>query len=194
MNIKVGYYNWNDFGLKDSFYPHDMPAEWRLVFYANEIECAQISLDSLRHSKDAEALFEGLNEQFHLMVYCDDKHQWLLIDKLLKNDEITIKTLLTNELSRKQWSESLAKYAIPCFVKDNEQELWFDNNVVGRQLLKNKLNIAYLDALLNLKQIRIFIEQWAEDEQLEYYILLNPSVYKSSLAGEIRLMIEIMGY
>ena len=195
MNIKTGYYNWNEFGLKDSFYPDDMPGEWRLTFYANEIECTQISLDGLGDLDEAGELFEDLNEQFHLLVHCHDEKQWSLLNQLLENDEISIAALLINELSQKHWSEQLKKASIPCFFKSDEQSILFEKNVVGRQLLKDGLKIVYLDELLSLKQIRLFIEQWAKEAQnVEYYILLNASIYNSAQAGEIRLMIEMMGY
>jgi len=196
MIIKAGYYNWNEFGLSDSFYPEDMPEEWRLAFYANDIECTQISLNGLdNHSlDDIEELFEDLSPQFSLMVRCDDVDQWGLLKTLL-DAEIKIAALIISESFQEKWSKSLVEYSVPYIIEGELSPISFAKHVDAKQLLKNNLNIIYLDELLGLKSIRLLIEQWIEQGLgEEYYLLLNPSVYQSSMAGDIRVMIEMMGY
>lgn len=195
MIFKTGYYNWHNFGLKDSFYPDDMPEEWRLTFYANEIECVQISLSSLKEMDDVDELFENLTDQFSLIIYCDDVALGDQLASLLENDDISINALVLSEPFHQKWSQQLDQYSIPCLVESKNKGITFDQSLSGSQLVNKQFNILYLDELLDLKNIRLLIEQWVKGEKAEeYYLLLNPSCYKSSAAGELRLLIEMMGY
>lgn len=192
MIIKTGYYDWNDFALKDSFYPDDIPEEWRLSFYANEIECAQICLAGLQKMEGFDELFDDLPEQFDLIVKCDALDQWSLLEDLLNNDDINIKTIVLNELCLQQWSDQLAKFSVPVCLLDEKQSLGLEIKIKPS---KGSINIVYANEVQSLKQWRAFIDQWvAEDSAEEYYLLLRSDVYNSSLSAELRMMIEMMGY
>ncbi len=195
MIIKTGYYDWNDFGIKDSFYPEDMPKEWRLSFYANEHECVQIALAGLDKIEDINELFEDLPEQFDLIVRCDEVAQWPLLGDLLASEEVSIKAIVLNELCQQQWSEQLAKLSVPVFMPNDRQSLNFKVNMKSSQLLNSEMNIVYVSDIQTLKQWRAFIDQWvAEESAEEYYLLLKADVFNSSVSSELRLMIEMMGY
>lgn len=66
-NIRVGVYDWEKFAVKGTFYPPDMPLEWRLAFFANEFEtaCLRLTDERLRQPIDFEWL-QDLAEGFRL--------------------------------------------------------------------------------------------------------------------------------
>ena len=44
-SIKVGSYGWQSASLLQSFYPPDLPEDWRLSFYANEFSSVLVPAD-----------------------------------------------------------------------------------------------------------------------------------------------------
>jgi len=192
MIIKVGYYDWHEFGLKDSFYPDDMPPEWRLTFYANEMECTQIDISAL---KDIDELFDDLPERFDIVIHAQDNQQWPVLQQLLESNELNIKAIVCTKQCQQQWAEALARYAVPCFSNRDERVFNNELNVKALQVSITELNILYVDEALKLKQWRQLIEEWvAQSKAQQGYLMLNAKSIKSSVASELRIMMDMMAY
>ena len=195
MLIKTGYYDWNNVGLNDSFYPDDIPEEWRLSFYANEIECAQVNLAELGDGEDAEELFDDLPESFDLILTCDDLKQWDLLEQLLDNDDVNVKTVVVNEACFNEWSDELKKRQVTYFALADKFEDSFETGVKVEGFNSDQINIVYIDTDQDLKKWKKSIQCWVDkDSDNEYFFLLNASLFQSSKAGELRMLIDMMGY
>jgi len=195
MRIKAGYYDWNQFGLNDSFYPDDMPPEWRLTYYANEIECAQIDLSQLNDVGDIEELFDDLHEQFDVLIRFNDVNQWPLLNELLENEDVNIKAVICSDHCFKQYSKRIDSFDVACVAEEDKQLLSFNAQCQATQIMVAGLNIVFVDEVLTLKQWRLFVDAWvAEGKQEHYFLMLNSNVFKASVVAELRMMIDMLGY
>ena len=200
MRIKIGYYDWNQFGLKDSFYPEDMPLEWKLTFYANEIECTQLALGKLKSTDDISELFEDLSDDFDVLIKMDEIDQWPLLSELLVNNNANIKAVVCSEECQKRHSKQIASFSVPCFNEADINEadkvsISLLPEINAKQLLTGSMNIVYVNEMLTLKQWRVFIDQWVlQADQEDCFLMLDADVFSSSVSGELRMMIDMLGY
>lgn len=195
MTIKTGYYDWHQFGLGNSFYPDDIPEDWKLSFYANEIECVQLNLSELDLENDVDDLFDDLPEQFELILYSNNIDQWEIIEELLNNEEVNVRALICNEQCLNSWSSSLKDYAVSVFCNSDVKTVEIFDGIIVKQFTDDLIKIVYIDESLDLKQWRACVEALVADKNMEnYFMLLNATESSSAKASEIRLMIDMMGY
>lgn len=60
--FEVGAYDWQQPQWQEDYYPEEMPAEWRLTYYANEFRCALVPATQWRD--EANDWSDEVNEQF----------------------------------------------------------------------------------------------------------------------------------
>lgn len=89
MTIKIGHYNWEKLHEKGGFYPDDLPSDWRLSFYANEFECAELQI-SLYSEEEIEVLCEDLPKDFELVLNTSAQKNCRDIEKCLQSMEVKI--------------------------------------------------------------------------------------------------------
>ena len=197
QSVKVGVYGWSGFASGHSFYPEDMPPEWRLSFYANEFESACIDLaepgldsETLAESvEDLPAEFElalsvsaitqiestlGLIEQRMLHAH------WLIIDD--RADEASADEILQHIENHIAASGpvGLLRYS----------RIWRPDNPVGSSA------IALLPAAATNAEYRAWIEQWlpttAADRTQALTLWCDAEIGYARLA-ELRTLVELMG-
>ncbi len=195
MIIKTGFYNWHEFGKKDTFYPDDLPYEWRLNFYANEFECVHIALSDFSQDDDFEEIFEDLPESFDMLVYCDDPEQWPLLQALLAIERVALKVVVCDEVSYPVFLEHLQPISIACLCVADKKILNVPNTPEMMQLMHQTMHIIYVDSAMDLKQWRIFIDEWvAQQADDVYYLLLDSTKFNAKAATELRILVDMMGY
>lgn len=74
--IRVGAIDWRHPAWAGSFYPTDLPEEWRLTFYASQFNCVFLPARTWREGAASE-----------LEQWCDDVHSEFRF--LLQSDEIS---------------------------------------------------------------------------------------------------------
>lgn len=195
MNIKVGYYNWHDFAKGGSFYPDDMPQEWRLSFYANEFECTQLCLSDVDNAADLDELVEDLDISFKLIINCGNITQWPLLQRLLDNSELCIAAVIVSDEVAAHFKKEIDGFSLNFIQSSSAQETDFSVSVKTQQLNAADFDVLYVTEMQNLKKWRLFIEQWMTSSKREtHYLLLSSESFNTSAASEIRMMIEMMGY
>ena len=75
QTINVGAYGWLHPRWVGSFYPEDLPADWRLGYYSNEFNT--VLVPSIywqeQHLVDCEALLDDVHSGFQFFIECDDR-------------------------------------------------------------------------------------------------------------------------
>jgi hypothetical protein len=177
QTLRVGVYDWHSFSTDNSFYPEDMPAEWRLAYYANEFETACICLTPqiLQSSDDLEWL-EDLPAGFQLFV-----------------DEQTIKVQKSELLPQlKNFKTVLSAAGIAAADQYiNAADCWKPDEPVCS-------NFALMPGAATLKQYRQWIERWIElsvghDGQQDQILWLQGGSTRYSTLAELRTLVELMG-
>jgi len=62
-NLKLGCYGWNQAHWGGSYYPEDLPEDWRLSYYANDYGCVLVPADYCLHD-DIEDWLDEVHEAF----------------------------------------------------------------------------------------------------------------------------------
>ncbi len=107
-SVRVGAMDWRDPAWAGSFYPADMPEEWRLSFYASQFNCVFLKASEWRQAQPQE-----------LEQWGDDVHSQFVF--LLENDEnLSLPT-------------ALADKAVMLSAED-PRIFWFDGRSDLRQL------------------------------------------------------------
>lgn len=75
-SIRVGAVDWRQPAWAGSFYPADLPEEWRLTFYASQFNCVFLPAKAWHAVETA-----------RLKQWCDDVHDKFVF--LLQSDEIS---------------------------------------------------------------------------------------------------------
>ncbi len=72
-HLQVGVFDWPSFAVGRHFYPEDLPAEWRLNYYANAFESACLPLSALPPPGDErEEWLDSLPPGFRLSLLQDE--------------------------------------------------------------------------------------------------------------------------
>jgi len=66
--VLVGSVGWQHLAWQDSYYPEDLPPDWRLGFYANEFALAVITELEQEFSEDLFAEIEECNDRLSVMI------------------------------------------------------------------------------------------------------------------------------
>lgn len=73
LNINIGAYGWRHSHWSNSFYPDDLPEDWQLAYYSNEISTVLVPASYLQtcSALDCEAWLDSVHEGFQFFVECN---------------------------------------------------------------------------------------------------------------------------
>ncbi len=194
-SIRVGLFNWASFPLQNGFYPADLPAEWKLSFYANEFESACINLCEIVAADQFFEWFEDLPEEFQLSFMIDPS-QLNMLTELVNQGGLKIHYLLVapsepDILSQNSANKTLLSGATIC---DSERvvslsTIWTPDND------SQSSAIALLPDSNDLRLYRQWIELWVENSsQQKLTLWLDGGTARYSTLSELRTLVELMGY
>ena len=201
-SVRVGVYNWAEFARDDSFYPEDMPAEWRLSYFANEFEsaCLDLSASGLSAALLGESL-EDLAENFELSLAVSEISHIATILELIQQHELRAQWLIFDDHSGKhtagdlqrqleQHVGELAASGLGPVTWRRRSQIW----TPAHAHISSEL--AILPAAESLAGSRGWIEQWLEnapaDEATPLTLWCEADIEYSRLA-ELRTLVELMG-
>lgn len=71
--LTIGAYGWNDPAWLTDFYPEDLPASWRLAYYANEFSCVLVPTAYWHEAPafDPAQCYEDVNDTFRFYLEID---------------------------------------------------------------------------------------------------------------------------
>ena len=75
QTINVGAYGWLHRHWTNSFYPEDLPADWRLGYYSNEFNTVLVPSFywQEQYLTDCAALLDDVHSGFQFFIECDDQ-------------------------------------------------------------------------------------------------------------------------
>ncbi len=175
QNILVGVYDWRQFGLDDHFYPADLPADWRLGYFANEFETTCLLLDEadltgLTSMDELEDLPDGFRLHF----------EWVgeTPGKALKSEQVQ----QLNHLKALHSARAPASPAL--FIHSND--CWTPQQPVASAF-------ARLPGDADLKQYRRWIELWSGLGGQPQRLWLEGAQASAARLAEVRTLVELMG-
>ncbi|MBL7004801.1 MAG: hypothetical protein ISR69_12355 [Gammaproteobacteria bacterium] len=194
MKIKIGHYNWAELAAKGTFYPDDLPEEWQLSFYANEFECVALDLSQFTECETLAEWVDDLPDTFDLLVMATDDKQWQLLECLLNEEDVNIKTILCDEPLLELWKEKLNQLSVR-YLSYPAEAVELGNKKVGYKLADKKCEVVFIEQSQTLKQWRAIVDQWLSNQSNEEnYLLLNAQNVTAGELSNLRMMIEMMGY
>ena len=195
-SIKVGLFDWDKFPLNNDFYPDDLPAEWKLSFYANEFETVCINFDELVKEPSLDEWFDDLAESFDLCLSLSSAEQFEQLTRLVQQSELKLNCLLIDEQERDillQNKPDISVLLAAGMIRPEQivsrSSLWTpDINV-------KSAGIALLPDIDNIRLYREWIELWLQDnshQQLKLW--MDGSTARYATLSKLRTLVELMGY
>ena len=181
QSIKLGVYHWQLFAGTDSFYPDDLPEDWRLSYFSNEFESACIDAGWILENPVLWGdMIEDLDDRFTLAIGLESAHQW---NRLHDVTELPAQVdMLLLEKDEKGLGSGFELF--------HQGNCWSPEHPVISRL-------ALLPSDASLKQYRLWIEQWIEsnhDSEQALLLWLDGAKTPYRQLGELRSLIELMGY
>jgi hypothetical protein len=218
QTVNVGAYGWLHRHWINSFYPEDLPADWRLGYYSNEFDTVLVpSFYWLQQSMaDCEALLDDVHPDFQFFIECDNR----IFDMLSSSELFDALTLLKPQLSALvcpgsgrlekaiddryiELADMLQVNLIADQPGPGAEKLWCsaDASKNGQQ---KKVRLAILqDDLRDLRAVRSHIEPFiaqfqdenedSTEEAAAALIVRHPQLQAADLS-KLRSMLEIMGH
>ncbi len=195
-SIKVGLLNWSNFPVKNDFYPDDLPAEWKLSFYANEFETVCINFDEVIKKPLFDEWFDDLPESFDLSFSLSSAVQIEQLTEIVQQFELKLSCLLIDEQERDILLQNKSDISVLLAAGISRQQ-----QIVSRSSLWTpdvhikSAGIALLPDIENTRLYREWIELWLQDNsQQELTLWLDGSTARYSTLGKLRTLVELMGY
>ena len=199
QTIKVGVHDWSRFANDQSFYPEDLPEEWRLSYFANEFASACLRLTDTEDAEHLHELCEDLPQAFEVSFVIHNSSQLATVIELVAEHGFTLGSLLLEATE----SDILLQ------IEQRKSLLWgADYTGKGRYHQADAIwtpqhahrisDLALLPQQSDMRQYRFWIEQWLqqnvqpESGELELWLEGAEASYKT--LHELRTLVEIMGY
>ncbi len=178
--ILVGVDDWLRFANDGEFYPDDLPAEWRLGYYANEFETACISLDQTlagicQDLQWLEDLADGFQLYFAPPTDADESQN-------------TEDAALSGELSHCR-QVLIEQGDVPADHFLPSRHFWQPDQIIA------DASIARLPGDAEILQYRGWIEQFAaQSPHAQLRVWLDASTASAQKLTDCRMLVEMMSY
>jgi hypothetical protein len=186
--VRVGVFDWGRFGHSSGYYPEDLPAEWRLGFFANDFSCACLRLADFNQAPELlEGLLEDLPAEFDLSWFVDTQAKPSMIELAVSFDPFA---LILDPIATAAAPKSVSSRVNP------SAKIW---RLTQEQLRKDATSVCGLSPRLeNLRAQREWIEHWMKPwEDLaptRRNLWLDAADTDPGHLSELRLLVEMMGY
>lgn len=183
QSIQLGVYHWQLFADDASFYPEDLPEDWRLSFYANEFETACIDADWILDNRAGWAnLVEDLDDRFCLAIGIEHDQQWHRLHDV---------TEIPDQVDMLILDVTGSNHVATDLQLIHRSDCWSPEQPSASRL-------AVLPSSATLKQYRQWIDQWmgigTDAEQEVRWLWLDGTKTSYRQLAELRSLIELMGY
>ena len=193
--VHIGTIHWDHKKWNDSYYPDDIPDEWKLAFYANDFS-AIVLPENLWRTAEIEALaeyLEDLDEQF--AVYC------LLETGCLDEQEIAaVKSLLDPYfrgfiVKQSQLSTGKDNYLDDCIYpladgvgnSNSGTRYWAELPISTQQ----PLEVLFVSREADLKKLRQYFEQVRQQLEHGKEVLIAVTPADSEPAPDIEFLQQL---
>jgi len=214
QTINLGSYGWLHQDWINSFYPEDLPADWRLGYYSNEFNTVLVPAFYWRqgYMADCGALLDDVHPGFQFFIECDER----IFDTVSLLDLTEALKLLGQQLSGLvlpggqqakravddrfiELADSLGVDMISAQTVPGAEKLWYPAGSSAD--CQQQLRFAIIeDDLRDLRALRSKIEPFTRqlqaqrlDEKGGVLIVSHPKLQAADL-GKLRSVLEIMGH
>jgi len=194
-NIKVGIFDWVQFPQENNFYPEDLPQDWRLSYFSNEFETACIDLAS--PSLHPDLLTEWVDElpdSFELCFVLSRLSHLEQLTELVDQVAVKINYLIVNSQQQNNAFINDVFESVQDWKYRPQQVISVLSLWTPETPLKPS-NIALMPAVDDMRLYREWIELWLEENnQQELSLWLDGDSATYSTLGQLRTLVELMGY
>lgn len=212
QTINVGAYGWLHPHWINSFYPEDLPADWRLGYYSNEFNTVLVPSFYWREQylADCAALLDDVHSGFQFFIECDDR----IFDMVSLLELTEALNILKPQLSglvfpgglqmEKPIDERFLMLADALEVDmiagqpvPGAKKLWRPGDTLENPQQRARFAIIE-DDLRDLRAVRSFIEPFIsqlqdEEDSAASLIVSHPQLQVADLS-KLRSVLEIMGH
>lgn len=175
MEILIGACGWDQTGLTQSYYPADLPAEWRLSYFANEYKTVWVPSNCWRSWTDTDisAIAKDMPERFRMVLELNGGG--------------------TDQIS--SISVKIPQIVGACVYPEAGDSFFRAGTLISTN---NDIVIAFvdMDKCRSLRELRVRLESWIDDSATASTALIfveSPQNVAKYLQ-EIKILIELMGY
>lgn len=191
-DVVVGARGWLHGRWMESFYPEDIPEDWRLGFYANEFNTLLVPWT--QWSESVNALEEGLDDtanDFHL--YLELPNQFQLLPAHLRNIKDHVTGLVCVTQQENGWqaeAENLKINLLTPITKNNDIFQYFTSN-----LLIKKPELVLLDStkINDLAMMREQLEIALKDTEARLDFIFTDEEPDMEAMQNTQMIAELMG-
>lgn len=202
QSMKVGVYDWTEFGTSDDFYPPDIPEEWKLTYFSNEFESACLSLQSLSTNYDLlEKWCEDLSHSFELSFFLNHVDQLQLLAELRQQVPVSIRYLVvkSSESDILLQINSLHSVLFAAGIDTSDRIIATEDIWRPDKESRPDSVIALFPVSNSMRQYREWIDAWLQprmsgcrEQNLTLWLPGNKT--GNRLLSECRTLVEMMGY
>ena len=191
-DVVVGARGWLHEHWAESFYPEDIPEDWRLGFYANEFNTLLVPWPQWRES--VEALEEGLedtSDEFHLYLELPDEHQALPAHLSDIKDNVT--GLICTESAAKDWQAEAASLKIKLLVVQAKKNELFQKVKQYSSEAKVELVLMNSAEIDDLAMMREQLEMALKETEIRLDFIFTDEKPDMEAMQNTRMIAELMG-
>ena len=218
QTINLGAYGWLHAHWLNSFYPEDLPEDWRLGYYSNEFNTVMIPAYYWQdmHLGECEDCLDDVHPEFQFFIECHEQ----MFDRISLADLTESLKILKPQLSalvfldgqhmsdtaKDQFSRVIDEVGVDVYGSEfcpNAKKIWRPEccSIDETLEMSQKPRFAFIeDDLTDLRASRARVEPFAKylnDTEVDIneatMIVNHPQLQVSDLA-KFRLVLEIMGH
>lgn len=185
--LRIGARGWQHAGWHEGFYPHDLPEDWQLSYYANEFSTVLVPADFWQGEVAAGSLLDEVPDSFLFFLQCSTRSASL--DDLLAVGEQLGEQFGGVLMDAPPSTPGAGKIYSYQAADDAEQGIWMPGN--GAASGVGVVSLQHDD----IKTWRHWLEQFQQASQGNLTALLvsdeEPSLAKLQ---QLKTLAELMGF
>ena len=191
-DVVVGARGWLHKPWIESFYPEDIPQDWRLGFYANEFNTLLVPWSQWSESVAAlEAELDDVADDFHLYLELPLTQQPLPAHLSEIKDHVTGLVCLTTESSA--WQAAAAEFDIELLTLLAENNDFFQRFTTLPARSKASLILMQSSGIEDLVMMREQLEKALQNTEKRLDIVFTDEIPDMEAMQNTRMIAELMG-
>lgn len=191
-DVVVGARGWLHDSWTESFYPEDIPEDWRLGFYANEFNTLLVPWSQWSESvEDIKVGLDDTEEDFHLYLELPMEHQALPVHLQDIRDSVT--GLVYNGAELKKWQAEAASSNISLFTTTSPNDDIFQRFVSSTEMEKAQLALIQSSNIDDLAMMREQLEKALQGVESRLDFIFIDATPDLEAMQNTRMIAELMG-
>ena len=213
QTINLGAYGWLHEHWLNSFYPEDLPEDWRLSYYSNEFNTVLVPADYWQTIQvdDCEDWIDGVQPEFQFFIEChgsmfenvslEGLTEALQILKPQLSSLVFLDEQQIDDTAKKKFGRLIEALELDVFGAAPDpmaQKIWRPESAQCKPFYSS---FAYIeDELSDLRAARVLVEKFAlhlkEDEKTagQATMIVDHPRLQAGNISKFRSVLEVMGY